>query len=64
MAYHYQTPERDLDIANNNRDFFAYITSHINNNTFLLDLGATTYIISNKDLFINKSLTPTITSIS
>ena len=34
----------------------------MNNKTFLLDSGATTYIISNKDLF--KSLTPTTTSIS
>ena len=43
----------------------AFCTSNnINNNTFLLDLGATTYIISNKDLFINKSLTPIITFIS
>ena len=40
------------------------MTSPINNKTFLLDSGATTYIISNKDLFINKSLTPTTTSIS
>ena len=64
MAYYYQTPERDLDIANNNRDFFAYITSHmpVNNKTFLLDSGATTHIISNKALF--KSLTPITISIS
>ena len=38
------------------------MTSPINNKTFLLDLGATTHIISNKALF--KSLTPTTTSIS
>ena len=62
MAYYYQNPERDLDVASDNRDFFAYITSLINNKTFLLDLGATTYIISNKALF--KSLIPITTSIS
>ena len=62
MAYHYQTPKRDLDVVSDNRDFFAYMTSLINNETFLLDSGATTYIISNKALF--KSLTPTATSIS
>ena len=62
MAYHYQTRERDLDVASDNGDFFAYITSPMNNKTFLLDSGAITYIISNKALF--KSLTPTTTSIS
>ena len=53
MAYHYQTPERDLDIASDNKDFFIYITSHmpVNNKTFLLDSGTTTHIISNKALF-------------
>ena len=62
IAYHYQTPKRDLDVANDNRNFFAYITSPINNKTFLLNLGATTHIISNKALF--KSLIPITTSIS
>ena len=62
MAYYYQTPKRDLDVASDNGDFFAYITSLMNNKTFLLDSRATTHIISNKALF--KSLTPTTTSIS
>ena len=41
ITYHYQTPKRDLDVASNNGDFFAYMTSPMNNKTFLLDLRAT-----------------------